>query len=293
MVGVSPEPGRRRGDGHGPARPELAVAASKRISGIMTYPDSLPRRALVTGAGRRIGRITALSLARWGFDVVVHYNRSAADAESVCREIADLGRRAVALRADLADEAAVADLVPLAMDGLGGAVGVLVNNASVFERDAAATVTRASWDRHMEANLRAPFVLTQAVAAALPAEATAVVVNLLDQRVWNLTPDFLSYTLSKAGLWTLTRTLALALAPRIRVAGIGPGPTMKNSRQTDAHFEAQWRSVPLQRPTAPEEVAHAIDFILRTPSLTGQMIALDGGEHLAWAQPKAGVVPIE
>ena len=205
-----------------------------------------------------------------------------------------LGQRAVTICADLTDETAVQRVVPAAIAGLDGQpIGVLVNNASVFERDTIDTATRARWDLHMEANLRAPFVLTQAVAEALPLHQTGVTINILDQRVWNLTPDFVSYTLSKAGLWTLTQTLALALAPRIRVAGIGPGPTLKNSRQSTVHFEAQWRSIPMERPTSPEEIANAIDFILRTPSFTGQMIALDGGEHLAWAQPKDGIIPIE
>ena len=163
----------------------------------------------------------------------------------------------------------------------------------MFERDEVGSPSRESWDRHMETNLRAPFVLSQAFARQLPAEEPGCIVNILDQRVWSLTPHFTSYTLSKAGLWTLTQTLAMALAPRIRVNGIGPGPTLKNDRQSEEHFTAQWENVPLQRPTAPEEICHAIRFILDAPALTGQMIALDGGEHLGWAQPGRGFVAVE
>jgi NAD(P)-dependent dehydrogenase (short-subunit alcohol dehydrogenase family) len=160
---------------------------------------------------------------------------------------------------------------------------VLVNNASAFERDEWDDATRASWDAHLEPNLRAPFVLAQALAKALPAHAEGAVVNLLDQRVWSLTPHFVSYTVSKAALWTLTQTLALALAPRIRVNGIGPGPALPSTRQTPEQFERQYTSVPLRRGTSPEEVAAALLAILSLPSMTGQMIALDGGQHLQWA----------
>ena len=186
------------------------------------------------------------------------------------------------LRADLAREAEVARLVP-AMAAELGAPGVLVNNASTFERDEWHDATRESWDLHLEPNLRAPFVLAQAMARALPAHAEGVIVNLLDQRVWSLTPHFVSYTVSKAGLWALTQTLALALAPRIRVNGIGPGPALPSPRQSAEQFERQCSSVPLKRGTSPEEVAAALLAILSFPSMTGQMIALDGGQHQQWA----------
>jgi NAD(P)-dependent dehydrogenase (short-subunit alcohol dehydrogenase family) len=163
----------------------------------------------------------------------------------------------------------------------------------VFERDEIDDADRQSWDRHMETNLRAPLVLSQAFARQLPAEERGCIVNIIDQRVWNLTPHFVSYTLSKAGLWTLTQTLALALAPRIRVNGIGPGPTLRNDRQSEEHFAAQWENIPLQRPTGPEEICQGVRFILDAPALTGQMIALDGGEHLGWAQPGRGFVAVE
>ena len=165
-----------------------------------------------------------------------------------------------------------------------GPLGVLVNNAGVFGNDTVPTVTRDSWNMHLAVNLRAPFVLMQEMAARLPADASGVVVNLLDQRVWSLTPYFVSYTLSKAGLWTLTQTMALALAPRIRVNGIGPGPTLPSPRQSPEQFRRQCLEMPLGRGTSPQEIVTAMRFILAAPALTGQMIALDGGQHLGWAQ---------
>lgn len=206
-----------------------------------------------------------------------------------------MGRRAIALRADLAVEAEVVGLMPAATAAL-GPIGVLVNNASTFERDEWDDATRESWDRHMEANLRAPFVLAQALARGLAAPirgvpAQGVIVNLLDQRVWSLTPHFMSYTLSKAGLWTLTQTLALALAPQIRVNAIGPGPALPSPRQSREQFDRQCASVPLRHGTGPAEVAEALMAILSLPAMTGQMIALDGGQHLQWA-PAAGAAEI-
>ncbi|WP_209879753.1 SDR family oxidoreductase [Azospirillum soli] len=250
------------------------------------------KAALVTGAGKRIGRAIALDLAAQGWAVGVHYLNSRADADSVVAHIEAQGGIAVALHADLERESDVQALVPEAVERI-GALSLLVNNASCFERDSVEDATRASWDRHMEANLRAPFVLSQAFAAQVPADEKGLIVNLLDQRVWNLTPHFVSYTLSKAGLWTLTRTLAMALAPRIRVNGIGPGPTLRNSRQSEEEFAAQRDATPLQRGTSPEEICAALRFLIDAPAVTGQMIALDGGEHLGWAQPSVGFVPVE
>jgi NAD(P)-dependent dehydrogenase (short-subunit alcohol dehydrogenase family) len=251
------------------------------------HPDDYPRAALVTGAGRRIGRAIALDLARAGWAVAVHYNSSAQAAEEVAADIEAGGGRAVALQAELSDEAQAAALVPDATAAL-GPLGCLINNASAFENDSIETADRASWDRHMDANLRAPFVLTQAFARALPEAAGGVVINLLDQRVLNPTPFFLSYTLSKAGLWTLTQTLAMALAPRIRVNGIGPGPALPSARQTPEQFARQCTMMPLGRGTSPAEICAAVRFILVAKAMTGQMIALDGGQHLGWAQPPAG-----
>ena len=185
--------------------------------------ETEPGAALVTGAARRIGRAIAEALARRGHAVAIHYRASAEDAAGAVAAIESAGGRAVAIAADLTDESETAALIARAQAAL-GPVSVLVNNASVFEHDSVATASRESWDRHMETNLRAPFVLMQTMAAALPADRSGNIVNILDERVWNLTPHFVSYTLTKAGLWALTRTMALALAPRIRVNGIGPAP---------------------------------------------------------------------
>jgi NAD(P)-dependent dehydrogenase (short-subunit alcohol dehydrogenase family) len=257
----------------------------------MSIPPGIPRAALVTGAAKRIGRAIALGLAEAGFDVAVHYSSSLAEAEEVVAAIRALGRQAVALRADLSREAEVEALIPDATAKL-GPVGVLVNNASRFERDEWDDATRASWDAHLEPNLRAPFVLTQAMALALPEGAEGVVVNMLDQRVLSLTPHFVSYTISKAGLWAMTQSLALALAPRVRVNGIGPGPTLPSTRQTEAQFRAQCESTPMRRGSSPEEVVRAVMAILSLPAMTGQMLALDGGQHLQWA-PARGQGEVE
>lgn len=248
--------------------------------------------ALVTGAARRIGRAIALDLAAHGMGVGVHYHRSGAEAREVVEAIEANCGRAVALRADLGREDETATLVQRLTDAL-GPPGLLINNASLFERDDALTATRASWDAHLEANLRAPFVLSQEFARHLPADAAGLIVNMLDQRVWNVTPHFTSYTVSKAGLWTITQTLALALAPRVRVNAIGPGPVMPSARQTDVQFDRQVASVPLRRSAGVEEICAAIHFMIAAPSMTGQMIALDGGQHLNWASPQLHPMPEE
>ncbi|MCB8873851.1 SDR family oxidoreductase [Acidisoma silvae] len=252
----------------------------------MTIDPRIPRAALITGGAKRLGRAVTEALAASGFSVAIHYNSSGDEAEQLARALRDEGVRAITLQADLGQEAEVGTLIAQATERL-GPVGVLVNNASTFERDEWHDATRESWDRHIEPNLRAPFVLIQDMARALPDDAKGVVINLLDQRVWSLTPHFMSYTLSKAALWTLTQTMALALAPRIRVVGIGPGPAMPSPRQAQADFDRQAASVPLGHGTSPEEVAQTALAVLAMPSFTGQMIALDGAQHLQWAPASA------
>ena len=245
-------------------------------------PATIPRAALVTGGAQRLGRAIALGLAEAGFSVAIHCHASVDAAEATASDIRALGRAAIVLRANLASAAEVARLLPAAIAAL-GPVGVLVNNAANFERDEWNDATRATWDLHIEPNLRAPFVLMQDFARALPAEARGVVINMLDQRVWSLTPHFVSYTLAKAGLWALTQQMALALAPRIRVNAIGPGPALPSPRQTDEEFARQCAAMPLGHGTGPDEVARAALAILALPSMTGQMLALDGGQHLQWS----------
>ena len=248
-------------------------------------PEFAPTTALVTGAATRIGRAIALGLAGDGWTVAVHYRRSESEAREVAARIRREGGTAEPFRADLAHEAEALALVQQVRERL-GPTGCLVNNASEFERDEIGDMTRASWDMHIETNLRAPTVLMQEMARQLPAGRNGAIVNLLDQRVLNPTQHFVSYTVSKAALWTLTRTMALALAPRIRVNAIGPGPTLPSKRQSRTDFDRQIGKLPLRRGGTPEEIAAAIRFILAMPSMTGQMIALDGGQHLGWAQPR-------
>lgn len=251
-------------------------------------------RALVTGGGKRLGREMALYLARRGYDVAVHFASSRKEAEAVVSEITAMGRRAVALRADLLVELQVEKLIATAAQGLGGPLTVLINNASIFEHDTIQTASRKSWDRHIESNLRAPFVLMQDFAAQVPPVgrdaageplASGLVVNMIDQRVLKLTPEFMSYTLAKMGLWALTQTAAQALAPQIRVNAIGPGPTLQGARQSAGHFAAQRAATVLERGANPADITAALGFFLESGSVTGQMIAVDGGQHLAWKTP--------
>ncbi len=254
----------------------------------LDLPPTIPRAALVTGGARRLGHAIALALSEAGFHVAIHCHGSVTAAHDLASEIHDRGRNAIVLQADLTAESEVERLLPAAAEAL-GPIGVLVNNASAFRRDEWHDASRASWDAHLEPNLRAPFVLMQHFARDLPADAEGVIVNMLDQRVWSITPHFVSYTVSKFGLWGLTQAMALALAPRIRVNGIGPGPALPNANQTQAQFLAQSASVPLGRGPSPEEVARAVLAILALPSMTGQMLALDGGQHLQW---KSGRLPV-
>lgn len=251
-------------------------------------------RALVTGAGQRLGRAMALSLARDGIDVALHCHRSVDAAEALATELRTMGRKAVVLKADILDEAQVTPLVPRAIEALGGVLSLLVNNASIFEEDMLQTASRDSWDRHMESNLRAPFVLTQSFAAQVPDPVVAadgrptaqgLVVNMIDQRVRKLTPQFMSYTLAKSALWTLTQTAAQALAPRVRVNAIGPGPTLPGARQSDEAFSAQQKATLLRRGGSPEDICAALSYLCASPAVTGQMICPDSGQHLAWETP--------
>lgn len=239
--------------------------------------------ALVTGAGRRIGQALALEAARAGYDVAVHHRGPADEADETIAAVQALGRRAIPVRADLADEAAVRGLIGQCSEL--GPLTLLVNSASAFQDDRVGDLSRETWDLHIETNLRAPIVLAEAFAAALPADRQGLVVNIVDQRVWRPNPQFFSYTLAKAGLWWATQTLAQALAPRIRVNAIGPGPTLPSTHQAPGEFEAEAAGVLLERRVAPDDIAAALRYLIDATSVTGQMIAVDGGQHLGWKTP--------
>ena len=239
-----------------------------------------PQTALITGSARRIGRTIALDLAAHGWRVAIHYRNSRDEAEALANEIQQAGGAAVSVSANLADLADVQSLIERCAEAL-GPVTCLVNNASEFFLDTIGSVTPQGWDTHLDINLKAPVFLAQALYANLPAGVEGNVINIIDQRVWRPTPDFFSYTISKAGLWTATQTLAQAMAPRVRVNAIGPGPVLQSVHQTQADFAAETLTTPLQRGPSLPEIAAAVRFILATPSMTGQMIALDGGQHLA------------
>lgn len=249
-----------------------------RIPGPQGVSNALLKTALVTGGARRVGKVLVHALVAENFTVAVHYRGGRDDA---CTLREELGDKVILLQADFTRDEEVTALFKRAEAHL-GPIGVLVNNAAIFERDEWFDASREMWDRHMNINLRAPFLLIQAYAQALPDDAQGFVLNLLDQRVWNLTPHFVSYTLAKSGLWTLTQTMALALAPRIRVNAIGPGPVLPATGQSVEHFDQMRQKTLLQRGADPEEIAEAMLALLRLPSVTGQMIALDGGQHLQW-----------
>lgn len=243
------------------------------------------KRALVTGAGQRLGQAMAVALAEDGFDVAIHYQSSRDGAEATAKAVEACGRRFVLVQADLGDERSTSELIDKATDGLGGHLGLLINNASIFEDDSAREHTRESWDLHMNVNLRAPVRLSQIFAENLPESARGVIINMIDQRVWKLNPNFFTYTLSKSALWSATKTLAQALAPNVRVNGIGPGPTLQNARQADSDFQKQVDATLTGRGSSPEEIVRAVRFLVDADAVTGQMIAVDGGQHLIWQTP--------
>jgi NAD(P)-dependent dehydrogenase (short-subunit alcohol dehydrogenase family) len=243
--------------------------------------DKDPGTVLVTGAGRRLGRIIALDFADRGWRVGVHYRDSAEEALELVAEIVRKGGTAAAFGADLARPDTLQPLIEACAEAL-GAPNCLVNNAARFDWDSFGSLDAKTWQAHLEVNLRAPVFLTQAFAKILPEGSSGNVINLIDQKVLRLDPEYFSYTIAKSALWTATKTMAQALAPRIRVNAIAPGPVLKSQGQSEADFERECRSTLLLKAVGSEDVISAIRFLLETPSITGQMIALDGGQHLAW-----------
>ncbi len=254
-------------------------------------------RALVTGGAKRLGRAMALALAERGYDVAIHYASSAIAAEGLAHQIESMGRKAVCLRADLLEEAEIAPLVPQAAQGLGGPLSVLINNASIFEEDSIATATRESWDRHMMSNLRAPFVLTQAFAAQCPLPqfdqlgepvAQGLVVNLIDQKVRKLTPQQMTYSIAKLGLWGFTQMAAQELGSRVRVNAIGPGPTLQAADQPAEIYQKSRAATVLGRGANLDDITAALGYFLEAKAITGQLLCVDGGQHLVWQTPDLG-----
>lgn len=242
------------------------------------------RTALVTGGARRIGKAIVEDLAARGFAVAIHCNRSREEADDLAALVVRSGARAKVVQADLTLTSEVDSLVARATDAV-GPIGLLVNNASIFENDSVETYDPAVAERHFAIHVHAPVLLARRFAELLPREQEGLVVNIVDQRVWRPTPRYFSYTLSKSALWTATQTMAQALAPRIRVNAIGPGPTFANVKQSAADFEAQIGGLLLKRGPEPAEFGAAINYLWEARSVTGQMIALDGGQHLAWETP--------
>jgi NAD(P)-dependent dehydrogenase (short-subunit alcohol dehydrogenase family) len=251
-------------------------------------------RALVTGGAKRLGREISVYLANRGYNVAIHYNNSESEALDLAKEINSLGQISECIKGDLLVEDQVKDLVPAASEAIGGQISLLVNNASIFEYDSFEDATRESWDRHIESNLRAPFVLTQAFARQSPSPvldnknepiSQGLVLNMIDQRVKKLTPDFASYTIAKMGLWALTQTAARALAPEIRVNAIGPGPTLIGARQKEYHFDGQRKNTILQRGANADDITSAVGYFIDAKSVTGQLLCVDGGQHLGWKTP--------
>ncbi|MEX2311664.1 MAG: SDR family oxidoreductase [Rhodospirillales bacterium] len=250
------------------------------------------RHVLVTGGGKRIGRAIVERLAGDGWDVAIHYNSAADEAAEAADAVRAKGRNAVVLQADLEDESVSASLIERAAEALGG-LNALVNNASVFSPDSIENHNPALWHAHMAVHVRAPFILSSALSRQLPEGADGAIVNIVDQRVLNPTRHFLSYTLSKMALWDQTQVLARALAPGMRVNAVGPGPVLPSTRQSIADFELQASQTPLGRAVDPDEIAAAVAFLLDARTVTGQIIAVDSGQHLNWAYETAETAPRE
>jgi NAD(P)-dependent dehydrogenase (short-subunit alcohol dehydrogenase family) len=246
--------------------------------------DGRLRAALITGGAKRIGRAISEDLAASGFAVAIHAHRSGEQADALVAELRQKGQKAIFVQADLHDAAAVSGLVGEVVSRLGH-IDLVVNNASIFEEDSAQEFNAAAFESHFAVHVRAPTILAAEFARQLPDDMPGLIVNMVDQRVWALNPRFYSYTLSKSALWTATQTMAQSFAPRIRVNAIGPGPTMPSARQAPEDFRAQIDGLIMKAGPGLDEFGRTIRFLFDTPSVTGQMIALDGGQHLAWETP--------
>ena len=243
-----------------------------------------PRKcALVTGAAKRLGRTIALGLARDGWDIAVHYRESDTEALETVNDIKALGRKAIALQCDLANQTDTQQLLPRAISQL-GEISCVVNSASLFAYDDASSFKHSTLDAHMHSNLAAPILLAQALHAATPDGSQSVVINLLDQKLFNLNPDFLSYTLSKSALYTATTLLAMALAPKLRVVGLAPGLTLVSGDQTESQFQQAHQQTVLGQSSTADEIAQAVCYLVQARGITGTTLIVDGGQHLTSLQ---------
>jgi len=247
-------------------------------------PQLLPRRVLITGGARRIGKRLVERLAAAGYEIAIHCNRSRQDAQALAQSVIASGGVAIMITADLSNSSEVDGLVSRACREL-GPLTALINNAALFEPDDLPSLNRQLWDRQIAVNLSAPTFLARDFATQLPEGASGSIINIIDQRVLRPGPNFFSYTLAKSALWAATRTMAQALAPRIRVNAIGPGPTLQSSRQSEDDFRRQSDALPLKRGPDPDEIADAALYLLEATSTTGQILTVDGGQHLAWRTP--------
>ena len=240
-------------------------------------------KIIITGGATRIGAAIAKRLAGRGVEIIIHFNKSKSNAEKLKKELSKNLTKVYLVKGNLGNETDVNKIVKFAKSKL-KYFNCLINNASLFENDKLDNFTSDSWGRHLRTNLRTPALLSKEFAKNIRGKNNNII-NIIDQRVFKLTPYFFSYTISKTGLYTLTKTSAMSLAPNIRVNGIAPGPTLKNKRQTEKHFKKQYLSTPLKKQVNVQEICNAVDFLIKNRSITGQVIAVDSGQSLNWQTP--------
>ncbi len=241
-------------------------------------------KIIITGGATRIGAAIAKKLSGEGVEIVIHFNRSKTKAEILKKELSQNGTKVYLVKGDLSVEKDVNKIVKFSKRKL-KYFNCLINNASLFENDKLENFTTDSWGHHLRTNLRTPALLSKEFAKNIRANNNNNIINIIDQRVFKLTPYFFSYTISKTGLYTLTKTSAMSLAPKIRVNGIAPGPTIKNKRQSEKHFKKQYMATPLKRQVDVEQICNAVDFFIKNISITGQVLAIDSGQNLNWQTP--------
>ena len=239
------------------------------------------KNLLITGAATRIGKAIALHFAERGWNIAIHYFKSSSKAKNLKKIIEQNWSKAALIKADLKNTKQVEKIIPLAKKQL-GTIDCLINNAALFEKDDILNFTTKSWNDHLNINLLAPTILIKQFAKQASKKTKSNIINIIDQRVFKLTPIFMSYTLSKSALYTLTKTMSMRLSPNIKVNGIAPGPTIKSKRQSAKHFNKQAKSTLLKKPVGPEDICDTVEFLINNNSITGQVIAVDSGQNLTW-----------